>query len=137
LEAGLDELERRMALTMAEEDAFEARLGRITEGLISFQHEHMPMLKVLMRSLLDQDATSVAFLNRSLVPLVDRVEEFIRSAADPKPAPDFPVRAAILQQVVAQLVRSAMGGTGEQLWRGDAHTWTLTQALLRGASQSE
>jgi AcrR family transcriptional regulator len=137
IDAGFRELEQSMALTMSAETPFETRLERVIEALMAFQRENLPLLQVLMRSLLDQDAQGATWMDRSLVPLVDRIETFIRSAAGTELKAEFPVRAAILQALVAQLVRSTMGSAGETLWRGDAHTWTLAQALLRGAAQSE
>jgi len=135
LEHAFGELERRMEVTMSSADSFEARHRSLVEGMIVFEHEHRPLLQVLMRSLLDHDASSAALLERSFVPLVDRIEHFMRMGAGDALPEAFPVRAAILQQIVGHLVRSAMGPAGEMLWRGEAHSWTLAQALLRGATR--
>jgi AcrR family transcriptional regulator len=131
LEQAFGELERRMELTMSAADSFEARHERLVEGLIAFEQEHRSLLQVLMRSLLEQDARGAALLERSFVPLVDRIEHFMREAGGVPES--FPVRAAILQQIMAHLVRCAMGPAGEMLWAGEAHTWVLAQAMLRGA----
>jgi AcrR family transcriptional regulator len=136
LEHAFAELERRMEAVMASEDSFEMRHQRLVDGLIAFAREHLPLLQVLMRSLLDHDAQGAALLERSFMPLVDRIEQFMREGAGDALPEGFPVRAAILQQMVGHLVRSAMGPAGEMLWRGDAHTWTLAQALLRGATRT-
>ncbi len=133
LEHAFRELENSMQATMASADCFEARHKRLVDGLIDFEREHRPLLQVLMRSLLDHDEHGTALVERSFVPLVDRIEQFMREGTGDALPADFPIRAAILQQIVGHLVRSAMGPIGEILWRGDAQTWTLTQALLRGA----
>ncbi len=128
------ELERSVHTTMGSADSFEARHKRLVDGLIAFEQQHRPLLQVLMRSLLDHDATGTALVERSFVPLVDRIEQFMRDGMGDTLLVDFPIRAAILQQIVGHLARSAMGPIGDILWRGDAQTWTLTQALLRGAT---
>lgn len=135
LEHAFVELERGMFATMASSDRFETRHERLVDGLIRFEHEHRPLLQVLMRSLLDHDEQGTLLVERSFVPLVDRIEAFIREGAGDALPAEFPIRAAILQQIVGHLVRSSMGRIGEILWRGDAHTWTLAQALLRGATR--
>ena len=136
LEHAFGELERRMESTMTSQDSFEARHEQLVAGLITFERDHRPLLQVLMRSLLDHDEQGAALLQRSFVPLVDRIESFMRAGAGDALPENFPVRAAILQQMVGHLVRSSMGPVGEMLWRGEAHTWILAQALLRGATRS-
>ena len=104
------------------------------EGLIAFERDHRPLLQVLMRSLLDHDEQGAALLERSFMPLVDRIEQFMRTGAAQR-CPRASHARRDLQQIVGHLVRSAMGPAGEMLWRGEAHTWTLAQALLRGATR--
>jgi AcrR family transcriptional regulator len=137
LEHAFSELERSMEVTLSSADSFEARHERLVEGLLDFERRHRPLLQVLMRSLLDHDEQGTALVERSFVPLVDRIEAFLREGAGGLLPEDFPVRAAIMQPIVAQLVRSTMNRAGEALWRGDTHTLTLAQAMLRGAARSK
>ena len=55
------ELERNVVLTIGSDTSFEQRLEQITEALIAFQQEHILLLKVLMRSLLDHEARQAGF----------------------------------------------------------------------------
>ena len=119
---------------MRKGDDFEARLKAVVGALIAFEAEQRALLAVVMRSLLDQDETGRAILDRSFIPLIDRLEAFVRAGTEKTLPKGFPLRAAILQLVVAHMVRSAMGDAGQVLWKGQAHTWMLTQALLQGAA---
>lgn len=137
IENAVRELEQQMERVMTAEEAFDQRHERVVEALIAFEQEHRPLLQVLMRSLLERDEVSEALLERSFVPLIDRVERFMREGAGDSLPPGFPLRAAILQQVMAHLVYCAMGRSGEALWRGEPHTRTLAQATLRFVKQEK
>src|SRR4051812_16428857 len=92
LEHAFGELEQRMENTMASEASFETRHERLVEGLIAFERDHRPLLQVLMRSLLDHDVQGAALLERSFVPLVDRIEQFMRTGAGRALPETFPMR---------------------------------------------
>jgi AcrR family transcriptional regulator len=133
VEDAFRELELAMLKAVAGTAHFETRLKRVIDAMIAFEREHHALLGVLTRSLFDHDPAGVALLERSFVPLVDRVEAFVRAGTREVSLRGFPVRAAILQLMMGHLMRAAMGTAGEALWRGEAHTWTLARALLRGS----
>ncbi len=115
---------------------FEERLDALVQSLVGFEAEHHALLAVVTRSLLDQDGFGHAVLERSFLPLVDQLEAFVRKGAGARLSRGFPVRAAILQLMVAHLVRSAMGEAGARLWKGEAHSAALARAVLLGATDS-
>lgn len=123
-------LERTLERAALTEGDFRARLRAVIEALIAFEREHLPMLAVILRDVLGEGARARASVVDSFGPLVDRLESVARLSAGDAIAPAFPLRAALLQLIVAHLVRSAMGDAGAALWKGDAHTWTLAETLL-------
>jgi hypothetical protein len=69
---------------------------------------------------------------RQIVPIVDAVEDFVRTQGNP-PAHVPPVRAAILALASALIVRSAAAGLREPLWRDEHdHAHALGRALFLG-----
>ncbi len=128
------ELERNLRKVMIAGDDFEARLKAVVGALIAFETEQRALLAVVMRSLLDQEQAGRRILDQSFIPLIDRLEAFVHAGTASTLPKAFPLRAAILQLVVAHMVRSAMGDAGQVLWQGPAHTWKLTQAVLQGAA---
>jgi AcrR family transcriptional regulator len=137
VESAFHALERSMMLSVTGKGSFEARLKRVVDAMLGFEREHRALLGVLMRGLLDQNESGVRLVERSFVPLVDRVEAFVRAGTADTTPRSFPTRAGILQLMIAHLVRSAMGPSGDALWKGDTHTWTLARALLRGGERTK
>lgn len=137
VEDAFRKLEQSLALSVPGKGKFEARLKSVVDAMLDFEREHRALLGVLMRGLLDQNEAGVRLVERSFVPLVDRVEAFVRAGTAETTPRSFPTRAGILQLMVAHLVRSAMGPSGDALWRGETHTWTLARALLRGGEREK
>jgi AcrR family transcriptional regulator len=128
------ELETTLERAVLENGDFEQRLRRLVDALEACARDNLALLAVVIRgSLREDDVIARREVERCFSPLVDRLEGFVRFGAHGRIPRRFPVRAAILQLVFAHLVRAAMGPTGEALWKGEAHTWTLTRALLAGA----
>jgi AcrR family transcriptional regulator len=137
IENAFASLEGALTVAASSRGSFERRLKRVVDALLNFEHEHRALLGVLMRGLLEQNDIGVRLVERSFVPLVDRVEAFVKAGTAETTPRSFPTRASILQLMIAHLVRSAMGPSGDALWKGDTHTWTLARALLRGGEREK
>jgi hypothetical protein len=64
------------------------------------------------------------------VPLLERVEAWIREEGGASVRPGLPVRAAILQVAMAALVRSAALSLRAELWGSADHTERLARVLF-------
>jgi AcrR family transcriptional regulator len=129
------ELERALEKALLREGDYEARLRHLIEALVEYEREHLGILAIVLRGAMREgDEIARSEVERSFVPLVDRIEAFVRFGAGARLPAEFPVRAAILQLMYAHLVRSAMGKTGQALWKGDAHSWLFAKILLGGAA---
>jgi AcrR family transcriptional regulator len=131
LEHAFASLERKLERAVLREGTYEERLDALVEALVDFERANLPGLAVLLRGAIrGDDPIAKGIIERSLIPLIDRLESFVRLGVGARLPKKFPVRAAILQLVFAHLVRSAMGEVGEALWKGDAQTLTLSRLLL-------
>ena len=112
------------------EGAFEERMFAIVDELLNFERMHRDLMSVVFRALTDPQATGHEDIRRRFGVVLDELERFLDDEGTGVVPEGLPVRAALMQLIVAQLARAAIGDSGEELWRGDAATRELAGWLL-------
>jgi AcrR family transcriptional regulator len=118
--------------TMSAAGDFEARLLATVRGYARFVADHPNVARIVLRETLHGLGPGAEIVLRQIVPIVDAVEDFVRTRGK-APTNVPPVRAAILALASALIVRSAASGLREPLWRDEAdHADALGRALFLG-----
>ncbi len=85
----------------------------LAEGFGRFLAGRPTLAPLILRELLEARGPGRRILLREVVPMLDRVEAFVRSAP---PRRGVPVRAALMQIVSDVLLRSAAGSVRAAVW---------------------
>lgn len=125
----LDEIQRRLVVSVDLTAPFESQLIVITEALTAFGHERAGLAGVLLRELMKPESQRTT--SRELGRLVDRVTSMLKVLGADHIPEDMPVREAVLLLISGFLVRIS---SGADLWEGPDQTVWLTRALFRGAA---
>lgn len=127
----LEALERDVTAALVVMDAYDERVRGLMTALIAFNEGHQELVAMLFRGVLrEEDVTARNAVRAHFLPMVDRMEAFVRFGSEPQLGADYPVREAILSMIVTQLAHSALGDFGRELWKGEPATLRLTEALL-------
>jgi len=101
----------------------------VTRGYLRFLDEEPTFGPLLLRELLDAQGPGQYLIRRELLPLLDTVEAFFRSA--PGLRPETPIRDSLLAIAASGLLRSVSGGLREPLWgQGASQLPALAASLL-------
>lgn len=133
VEQAFSQLGVALQATMSAAGDFEARLLATVAGYARFVADHPNVARIVLRETLHGLGPGGEIVLQQIVPILDAVEDFIRTQG--KPPTHVPVRAAILTLASALIVRSAAGGLREPLWRDeDDHAHALGRALFLGGA---
>lgn len=131
LAAAFSALEREVGPALLRTGSYDDRVGSLLRALMKFDDTHGAMVATIFRGMLrDDDDVARNAIQTAFMPLLERMETFVRSNAGDRLTPDFPVRQAILSIITNQLFHSALGEFGVALWGGPPETVRLTEALL-------
>lgn len=125
-----DEMTMAVAGSMKVEGSFEERLAAVVNGLMSFEAEHRPLVRVIFRELIDPDGSARDAVGAQFVPLVDMLTVFVEQQGVGSVPEGLPIRPAIMQLIMGHLARASMDELGERLWGGESETVKLSRALL-------
>lgn len=106
------------------------RLEATVQRFVDFLETHPGMGAVVLREILDGNGPGRSVLLDQIVPLLDRVEQFVRQEGAEAVDSALPVRAAILQVACGALVRSAAAPLRPLLWGPQDHTLDLARHLF-------
>ena len=133
VERGFDVLGEALAEAMgaggAKED-FDARLERVLAVYVDFLDSRPELARLFVRQLIDGESPGQRIVRDRVVPLLDRVSEWIRNEGGPRVRDDLPVRSAVLQVCASILLRTASGSLRNVLWGPDDDDRAMLLALL-------
>jgi AcrR family transcriptional regulator len=132
VERAFEQLNEAFVAGVTVEGEFPIRVDAITRGLVREAGEHRDFMAVVMRALLDRSEMGMDLVERHFLPLVDTIERFVRSQGGGHYPDDFPVRSAVLQSMLGQVVYAATGHLDDSLWTEGNQTVRLTRSLLLG-----
>jgi AcrR family transcriptional regulator len=132
VEAAFQELAVAMAAGMGRCNNFEAKVEATIDELIKVSEEKTAVLAIVLRAMLDPQSVGHHTVGERFATLVDQLELFVRNAGGRQIPKTLPVRAILMQLIVAHLARSTMGELGDRLWKGDTATRSLARTLLLG-----
>jgi len=114
--------------------SFEDRFDELVGRFVAFVDERPWMAVLLLRELVDGRGPGRDILLSAGVPLIDRIERFVRDQGHGIVRAGLPIRAALMHVVGGALVRAAAGPVRAALWGDDIdHTRALARALFTGA----
>ena len=116
---------------------FERRLERLVRAFAEFVDARPALARIILRELIEEAGPGRAILLEQVVPLLARVEGFVRREGRGRIRPRLPARAALLDTAGALLIRAASGDLRASLWGPSDRAWTMARALfLKGTSDS-
>lgn len=124
------ELGATLEAAMAEAESFEERLDAIVSGFVGFVRGRRATARLVVRQVMDEQGPGQALLLEVGAPLIQRVEDFIRSEGGPRVPAGLPVRGALLQVVSSTFVKAASGPLEHALWGDDDPHLTLIRYLF-------
>jgi AcrR family transcriptional regulator len=116
---------------------FAELLDRLVGAYLGYLKEHPQLAAVLLRAMLEGDPKDTGLLINEIVPLLTRVEELLAKKGKGVIAPDFPVRAAILQIATAALIQCSAGQIRAMVWGASDQTMELARALFLGSPKPQ
>lgn len=120
-----------MLLESIESDRpFHDRLETALERFIAFMDDEPELARLMVREMLDDAGPGHHLLLELGVPLLDRLERFLRKEGKGILREGVPARAALLQVVSAVLVRASSGSLRDPLWGKTDALPLLTRMLL-------
>lgn len=105
-----------LAVAGAEPAAFSDQFDAMVRGLSQFLEERTWVAPLMLRELLDDRGAGHALLLEAGIPVLLRIERFVREGGRGLVRPDIPVRQALLMIFSSALVRAAAGPLREPLW---------------------
>lgn len=116
---------------IAYEGSFAERLDRAISMYAKFIDEHPAVARIVMRELLDGGAFARRIMREEILPLLQRVAQFIEKDGGALVPKGLPLGPVITQVAMGVMMRSASGELKDELW-GDARTAKrIAFALLR------
>lgn len=110
---------------------FEARFEQAVAEFTTFLGAHPAFSPLLLREMLDDRGPGRAIVLAAGVPVLDRIERFVREEGAGLIDEAVPVRPALMQIVSAALLAAAAGPMRAPLWGDELdHTMMLSRALL-------
>jgi len=132
VDRAFDEIAVAMARGMARGSSFDAKVEATVDELTAVAEAKGAVLAIVLRAMLAPGSAGPAAVGERFARLLDRLERFVRDAGGSQLPKTLPVRAILMQLVVAHLARSAMGDLGDRLWGGDTATREAARVLLLG-----
>src|SRR5688572_30189325 len=96
--------------------SFVERFDELVKKLVAFFDERPDVATLILRELVDDQGPGQLLLLDAGVPLLLKMERFVREEGDGVTRRDLPIRQALLQTFAAVLVKSASGRLREPLW---------------------
>lgn len=124
-------LSTALEAAMVEEGDYEARVVHLARTLTEFDDNHRAMLSTIFRGILRDDDIARDELRTHVFPLLEALEAFIRQSAGDNMPPEFPIRAYLLAFFANEMLHSALGDFGAELWQGGSQTVELGAAIAR------
>ncbi len=115
---------------MQAEGDFAARMMNTVDRYCEFIADEPELSRLVLRELLDDNGPGREILIRQIVPLLDIVEQWIRTEGEGVMRADVPVRQALLMLASDVFLRSAVGPLREKLWGRQDRSRELARALF-------
>lgn len=130
VERAFGKLSALLAAAMQNEGSFAERLGRLVDDFVRFLAESPTIAPLFLREILDGRGPGQELLRSGLSPILDQVERFVAEQGGSEVPQGFPIREAVMQIAVSELVRSAAGALREPLWGRTNSARALALALV-------
>jgi AcrR family transcriptional regulator len=124
------ELGARLAVATESTGAFLERFDDVIRRVALFFDERPAAATLILRELVDARGPGRVLLLEAGVPVLQRIERFVRDEGRGAVRAEVPLRAAILQTFSGVLVRAAAGPLREPLWGKTDRTRVLARLLL-------
>lgn len=115
---------------MGGEGAFEVRFDRVVRRFLLHLEESPPFARLMLRELLDGRGPGQSLLLEAGIPVLERIEKFVKDEGRGVVRPRLHVRTALLSIVSAALVRSASGALRGPLWGAHDQLPGVARALF-------
>ena len=123
-------LEAALAEAMASGEGFAERVVALERGFVAFVDRNPDFAALLLREILDGQGPGRALLLDAVVPLLDRLDEFLVTEGKDLLRKGVPRRALLLQVATHALVRAASGPLRAPLWGDEDPTHTVATSLF-------
>ena len=125
-----DALGTALAAATARPGSFEPRLKAVVETFARFVDARPSLARIILREMVATEGPGRAILLDQVVPLLSRVEAFVRRDGRGLIPRGLPVRAAVLDTATSLLVRAASGDLRGPLWGGRTSSWAVARHLF-------
>jgi TetR/AcrR family transcriptional regulator len=112
------------------EGPFSERFDRAVRRLTAFFEDRPSAGPLILRELLDRRGPGHALLLEAGVPILQRMERFVRDEGRASLRSDVPIRQALLQIFSAVIVRASAGPLRDPIWGKIDKTRSLARALV-------
>jgi AcrR family transcriptional regulator len=119
-----------LVLEMAGPDPFVDRFHRAVDRFGTFVEERPMIAKLLLREVLDARGPGHAILLEVGIPVVERVESFMRDDGRGVVPDDLPIRAALMAIVSSAMLRVSAGPLAEPFWGPKDRTREVARAMF-------
>ncbi|MBK7973025.1 MAG: TetR/AcrR family transcriptional regulator [Deltaproteobacteria bacterium] len=109
---------------------FRTRFEELVRRYLAFIDGSPGLVRLILRELLDGRGPGHQMLLTAGLPILDRIERFVRVEGRTHVRRGLPVRAAILELVAGAVIRSASGPLREPLWGKTDRTLDLVHTLF-------
>lgn len=112
------------------EGDFRTRFDAVVERYLAFIDGNPELVRLILRELLDGRGPGHQVLLTAGLPILDRIERFVRVDGRGLVRKKLPLRAALLDIVSGAVVRTASGPLREPLWGKTDRTLELAHSLF-------
>lgn len=112
------------------EGDFRTRFDAVVERYLAFIDGNPELVRLILRELLDGRGPGHQVLLTAGLPILDRIERFVRVDGRGLVRKTLPLRAALLDIVSGAVVRTASGPLREPLWGKTDRTLELAHSLF-------
>lgn len=110
--------------------SFSERFDLIIKALVLFFDARPSVATLILRELVDGRGPGHALLLEAGVPILQRIERFVKEEGRGAARPEVPIRAGLLQVFASVLVRAAAGPLRDPLWGKTDRTRVLARILF-------
>lgn len=111
-------------------DPFVDRLARAVERFVGFVEQRPSLAKLLIREILDGRGPGHEMVVETGVPVLERVEKFLREEGKGVVPSHIPLRAALLAIVTNAMIRVSAGALRDPLWGPIDYSHELAMQLF-------
>ena len=115
---------------MDQPGSFEERLEGLMTGYLDYLENQTAFSGLVLRGLMDRREPVPSILETGLVPVLELVENWIRTEGSEVVSQDIDIRSAILQVTVTALVRDSAGPLGLTMWGPNPDTMGLLRRIF-------